>query len=71
MFINDLQNCLENVDTKFGVRNVKSTNPALADDIACISVSLVGLQKMLEVAYTYSSLWCFTFNARKSGFFFC
>lgn len=45
MFINDLQNCLENVDTKFGVHNVKSTNPALADDIVCISVSRVGLQK--------------------------
>lgn len=45
VFINDLQNCLENVDTKFGVHNVKSTNPALADDIVCISVSPVGLQK--------------------------
>lgn len=51
MFINDLQN----LDTKFGVHNVKFTNPALADDIDCISGSPVGLQKMLEVAYTYSS----------------
>lgn len=64
MFINDLQN----LDTKFGVHNVKFTNPALADDIDCISGSPVGLQKMLEVAYTYSS-WRFAFNARKSNYF--
>lgn len=63
--INVLLNCQENIDTKFGVHNVKSTNPALADDIACISLSPVGLQKMLKVAYTYSSLWRFTFNAQK------
>lgn len=49
MFINDLLNCLENVGTKFGEHNVKSTNPALADDIACISLSLLGLQKMLHI----------------------
>lgn len=70
VFINDLLNCrLENVDTKFGVHNVKSTNPALADDIACICLSPVGLQKMLKVAYTctYSCLWRFTFNAQKSN----
>lgn len=49
MFINDLLNCLENVDTKFSEHNVKSTNPALADDIACISLSPMGLQKMLHI----------------------
>lgn len=45
VFINELLNIVENVDTKFGVHNVKSTNPALADDIACISLSPLGLQK--------------------------
>lgn len=40
--INDLRNCLRNVDNKFGVHTVKSGNPALAGDIACISLSPVG-----------------------------
>lgn len=33
VFINDLLNCFENVSSNFGVSNVKSTNPALADDM--------------------------------------
>lgn len=45
VFINDLLNCLENVSINFGVYNVKSTNPALADDIACLSLSPAGLKK--------------------------
>lgn len=45
---------------------MKSTNPALADDIACISLSPMGLPQMLKVAYTYLFLWPVTFNAQKS-----
>lgn len=67
VFINDLLNCLENVSSNFGVYNVKSTNPALADDIACLSLSPTGLQKMLNVAYRYSCSWRFSFNAQKSS----
>ena len=40
VLINDLLNFLECVNTNFGVYNVKSTNPALADDIACLSPRL-------------------------------
>ena len=54
-------------NTNFGVYNVKSTNPALADDIACLSSSPVGLQEMLNVAFRYSCLWQFSFNALKSS----
>ena len=67
VFINDLLKSLECVNTNFGVYNVKSTNPALADDIACLSSSPVGLQEMLNVAFRYSCLWQFSFNALKSS----
>ena len=39
VFINDLLNSLECVNPNFGVYNVKSTNPALADDIHCFCSS--------------------------------
>mgnify|MGYP003692099099 CR=1 FL=1 len=67
VFINDLLNSLECVNTNFRVYNVKSTNPALADDIACLSSSPVGLQEMLNVGFRYSCLWQFSFNALKSS----
>lgn len=67
VFINDLLNCLESVSSNFGVYNVKSTNPTLADDIACLSSSPTSLQKMLNVAFKYSCLWRFSFNAQKSS----
>jgi hypothetical protein len=58
---------LECTEHNFGVFNVKSTNPTLADDITCLSSSALGLQKLLDNAYTYSCLWRFSFNAQKSS----
>ena len=46
---------------------MKSANPALADDKACLSSSPVGLQEMLNVALRYSCLWQFSCNALKSS----
>jgi hypothetical protein len=56
---------LECTEHKFGVFNVKSTNPALADDITCLRSSALGLQKLLDNAYTYLCLWRFSFNSQK------
>ena len=67
VFINELLNMLECTEQNFGVFNVKSTNPTLADDITCLSSSALGLQRLLDNAYTYSCLWRFSFNAQKSS----
>jgi hypothetical protein len=67
VFINELLNMLECTEHNFGVFNVKSTNPTLADGITCFSSSALSLQKLLDNAYTYSCLWRFSFNAQKSS----
>ena len=54
---------MKNTRKTYGVYNVKSTKSALADDIACLSSSPVGLHEMLKVAFRYSCLWQFSFNA--------
>jgi hypothetical protein len=51
VFINEFLNMLECSEHNFGVFNVKSTNPTLADDITCLNSSALGLQKLLDNAY--------------------
>ena len=66
VFINDLVNELENTNLGFGVLDVTSNCPTLADDVMCIALAPRNLQSMLNVAYRYSKRWRFDFNADKS-----
>lgn len=54
-FTDDLLNELEVCSKNTGVLNVQSSCPAFADDISCISLSLTGLQSLLNTAYMYSN----------------
>lgn len=66
VFIDDLLNELERINENFGIHKIKSSTPALADDIACLSSNPNSLQNMLNTAYNYSCRWRFSFNAGKS-----
>ena len=66
VFINDLLHELQNKCLNTGIYNIKTSNPTLADDISCISLSPRGLQVLLDTAYSYSTRWRFIFNANKS-----
>ena len=66
VFINDLLCELENTNAGFGILDVTSNCPTLADDVMCVALSPNSLQSMLNVAYHYSKRWRFNFNADKS-----
>ena len=66
VFINDLLCDLENTNAGFGILDVTSNCPTLADDVMCIALSPNSLQSMLNAAYRYSKRWRFDFNADKS-----
>uniref|UniRef100_A0A8W8KDP5 Reverse transcriptase domain-containing protein n=1 Tax=Magallana gigas TaxID=29159 RepID=A0A8W8KDP5_MAGGI len=59
-------NDLELNSPNSGVLGVRSSCPSLADDLSFISTSPVQLQRLLDVAYSYSCKWRFKFNASKS-----
>ena len=66
MFINDLLCDLENTNAGFGILDVTSNCPTLADDVMCIALSPNSLQSMLSAANRYPKRWIFDFNADKS-----
>ena len=66
VFVNDLLCELETTNIGFGILDVTSNCPTLADDVMCIALSPNSLQSMLDVAYRYSKRWRFDFNAEKS-----
>jgi hypothetical protein len=55
VFINDLLQELQNKCINTGIYNIKTSNPTLADDISCRSLSPRGLQVLLNTAYSYST----------------
>uniref|UniRef100_A0A8W8ISZ1 Reverse transcriptase domain-containing protein n=1 Tax=Magallana gigas TaxID=29159 RepID=A0A8W8ISZ1_MAGGI len=67
VFINDLLQELQNQNPNTGIHSIRSSNPALADDISCISLSPRGHQTLLNTAYDFSTQWRFKFNASKSN----
>lgn len=67
VFINDLLQELQNQNPNTGIHSIRSSNPALADDISCIALSPRGLQTLLNTAYDFSIRWRFKFNASKSN----
>lgn len=67
VFINDLLQELQNQNPNTGIHSIRSSNPALADDISCIALSPRGLQTLLNTAYDFSTRWRFRFNASKSN----
>uniref|UniRef100_A0A8W8LQ95 Reverse transcriptase domain-containing protein n=1 Tax=Magallana gigas TaxID=29159 RepID=A0A8W8LQ95_MAGGI len=67
VFINDLLQELQNPNPNTGIHSIRSSNPALADDISCIALSPRGLQTLLNTAYDFSIRWRFKFNASKSN----
>ena len=59
IFINDLLNRIQCNSKNMGILSTSISNPALADDIALVSLSPLGLQVLLNVAYEYSCKWRF------------
>lgn len=67
VFINDLLQEIQSQCSNTGIYNIASSNPTLADDIACIALTPVAIQNILTTAYKYSTNWRFKFNADKSS----
>ena len=45
--------------------NLDVSSPCIADDMLLLSLSKVGLNKMLDICNTYSSMWRFEYNPSK------
>ena len=67
VFIDELISTLEKSNLNTGILSITSCVPSLADDVACISTSLLQLQRMLDICFDYSRRWRFQFNAGKSS----
>ena len=67
IFINDLLQEIEKCNYKTGIFHITCCCPTLADDISCISLTPIGLQRILDICSNYSYRWRFRFNPQKSG----
>ena len=65
-FVNDLLTILESHKLGISIGSVYCGVLAYADDFALISNDKNELQAMLDLCYTYSQDWHYTFNASKS-----
>ncbi|KAK6186686.1 hypothetical protein SNE40_005971 [Patella caerulea] len=66
LFINDLLDELSNSSFGASLLGVKVCCPTQADDVAIVSSSLIGLQRLLQICETYSRRWRFCFSPTKS-----
>ncbi|KAK3088399.1 hypothetical protein FSP39_018702 [Pinctada imbricata] len=66
VFIDELIYSIERYSVNFGILNIHTSSPTLADDISLIAIQPNVLQSMLNCVYAYSQKWRFEFNVQKS-----
>ena len=66
VFINGLDNDLEQCNHGIAIGDFKYNNVTYADDITLVSSTITGLQVLIDTCVNYSTKWHFKFNAAKS-----
>ena len=67
IYINDLIVKLTEIAGGLSIGNICSCAPTVADDMLLLSISITGLQSMIDTCYDYSRKWRFQFNSSKCG----
>ena len=66
VFINGLNNELQECNHGISIDDFKLNNVTYADDITLICSSIAGLQSLIDICVAYSVKWNFNFNPAKS-----
>ena len=66
IFINDLLLQLQADSCGVSLGNLKFNSFAYADDVTVFCASATGLQKLINICYTYSKKWNFNFGIKKT-----
>ena len=68
VFINGLNNELEQCNHGIAIGDFKYNNVTYADDITLVSSTITGLQVLIDTCVNYSTKWHFKFNVAKSKY---
>ncbi|MES9881493.1 MAG: reverse transcriptase family protein [Sedimenticola sp.] len=67
VFIDELICKLETSGYGFNIHDINISCPTVADDMMLMSLSKIGLQRMMDICYKYSCNWRYDYNASKSA----